>query len=210
MNLTRIIILPITILISQLVSAQKNKTEEYFVTKDDTVFCKDMSYGTTAQGFLNELKYTDLNGNKVELKGRKNVPDVLTFYKFGSIIDKTPLKANKPDSYIRYTDRAVNGKLKVYLAQQGYLAGGMTYNPSVYTASSGGWQSTGGPSGIYRFYIKMPDGSYYKINSKKNMKNIIKPYLLSCKEFENNYKGDFSTREQPFMDMIKLYNSLCK
>ncbi|MFL5731220.1 MAG: hypothetical protein ACJ75J_17155 [Cytophagaceae bacterium] len=188
-------------------NAQTEKGEFYFVTSKDTTYCQELSYGTTGQGYLDKLEYTDLSGKKVLLKGRKNVPDVLTFYMKGEIIDKTPLKANAPDGYIRYTDRVVDGKLKVYLAQQGYN-NTIMYNPATPPGMSP--FSTGGPSGLYRFYIKMPDGTYYKINNAGNMKKYIKPYLLQCSAFKNQYKGDFSTHEEPFMEMIRLYNSVCK
>lgn len=189
-----------------IINAQSTKSKNYFVTKrKDTTFCKELAYGTTAQGYLNKIGYVGLKGKKVELKGRKNVPDVVTFYLNGTSIDKIPLKANNPNSYIRYTERVVDGKLKVYLAQQGYNSA-IQYTPG----SPHGDFSTGGPTGTYRFFIKIPNGTYYKINSKGNMNKYIKPYLLKCKEFNNQYKGDFSTREKPFMEMIKTYNKLCQ
>jgi hypothetical protein len=70
--------------------------------------------------------------------------------------------------------------------------------------------SSGNVSGTYRFFIKMPDGSFHKINNKKNLNTIIKPFLLECNAFSSNYQGIFSTREKPFMETIELYNSLCK
>ena len=175
---------------SNLLFAQTDKPKDYFVTKTDTVFCTELTYNTTAQGYLKNFKYTDLTGKPVEIK--KNVPDVQTFYHHGQTDDKIPLKADKPDSYIRYTCRSVDGPLKVYLAYQTYSSG------------------SGSSSGTYRFFLKLPDGTFYKINNKKNLKNFIKPYLLKCPAFASNYKGDFSTREKPFIETIKLYNSLCK
>jgi hypothetical protein len=56
----------------------------------------------------------------------------------------------------------------------------------------------------------MPDGTYYKINNGSNMKKIMRPYLEKCREFAKSYKGEYSTREEPFMKMITLYNALCK
>ena len=171
--------------------------QHYFVVGKDTTFCNYLVYGTTAQGFLNSLEYTDTTGKNIILEGRDNVPDVATFFINGFSIDKTPVRAHKPNGYIRYTERAVDGKLRVYLARQ-------SYTPAM------GSLEAGGPSGIYRFYLKMPDGTYYKINNKHNMEDFIKPYLLKCKDFENQYKGDFSAHEGPFMKMIRLYNSLCE
>ena len=138
---------------SNLLFAQTDKPKDYFVTKTDTVFCTELTYNTTAQGYLKSFKYTDLTGKPVEIK--KNVPDVQTFYHHGQTDDKIPLKADKPDSYIRYTCRSVDGPLKVYLAYQTY--------------------SSGSSSGTYRFFLKLPDGTFYKINNKKNLKNFIKP-----------------------------------
>ena len=196
------------LLLTATVKAQT--TTDYFVVRKDTTFCTGLNYTTTIQGYLKTLNYKTLDGEEVSLEGRKNVPDVLTFYISSKnpdeayFVDKTPLKANKPDGYIRYTERAVDGKLKVYLAQQGYNST-VTHTPC---SPHGDW-STGGPTGIYRFYLKMPNKTYYKINNAGNMKKYIKPYLLRCKEFKSQYKGDFSTREEPFMEMIRLYNSLC-
>ena len=187
------------------VTAQQKSEQSYFVTGKDTTFCKTLKFGTNLQGYLNKLQYTDMNGKNIELKGKKEVPDVITFFVKGIIIDKTPLKADKPDGYIRYTERVVDGKLKVYLAQQGYNSS-RTYTPG----SPFGDFSTRGPVGIYRFYIKMPDGTYYQINDKGNMRDHIKPFLLSCTDFKNEYKGDFSTCEEAFMEMIKLFNSKCE
>lgn len=185
--------------------------QDYFVVGKDTTFCKDLKYTTTVQGYLKTIKYTDLKEKEVLIDDKKNMPDVITFYSDKKFIDKTPLKADKPDGYIRYTERSVDGKLKIYLAQQGYKEGsGMHYTGAAkFTNSNSDW-NTSGPTGIYRFYLKMPDGTYYKINDKGNIEKYIKPYLLKCAEFKNQYKGDYSTKEEPFMAMIKLYNSLCK
>ncbi len=175
--------------------------QDYFIVGNDTTFCSDLSYSTTAQGYLKKIQYTDSDGKTVLIKGRKKVPDVATFYQDGVFIDKTPLKAHKPKSYIRYTERAVDGKLKIYLAHQGY-------NSNVRMGHNGKLEM-GGPTGTYRFFLKMPDGTFYKINKKKNIKKYIKPYLLQCSAFTEQYQGDFSTKEEEFMEMIRLYNSIC-
>ncbi len=167
--------------------------QDFFIVREDTTFCNNLKFSTTSQGYLKSISYDDLNGKSVSIEGRKKVPDVLTFCINGSLIDKTPLKAHKPDGYIRYTERAVDGKLKVYVGRQESVDLG----------------SGNVASGTYRFFIKMPNGTYYKINKKSNMEKYIKPYLLKCVEFKNQYKGDFSRREPQFIEMIKLYNSLC-
>ena len=175
--------------------SQSGKALYYFATNKDTVYCKSLEYGTNMVGNLRMLVYTDANGKKVEIKDKKLIPDVMSFNMNGVFYDKIPLKADKPDGAIRYTKREVDGKLKVYLAQQGTTIGS---------------DFTSDPSGTYRFFLKMPTGTYYKINNKSNMKEHIKPYLSRCKEFAAEYKGDFNTNEEPFMEMIRLYNSLCK
>jgi DNA-directed RNA polymerase subunit L len=167
--------------------------QDFFIVKEDTTFCNNLKFSITSQGYLKSMSYDELTGKSVSIEGRKKVPAVLTFCIKGVLIDKTPLKAHKPDGYIRYTERAVDGKLKVYIGRQESVNLG---NGNV-------------PSGTYRFFIKMPDGTYYKINKKSNVEKYIKPYLLKCEEFKNQYKGDFSRREFQFMEMIKLYNSLC-
>lgn len=79
--------------------------------------------------------------------------------------------------------------------------------------------STGyGATGIYRFFIKMPDGTFYKVNKKKNIEKYIEPYLLKCEEFKKQFKGFHFNRavnatldenEKHFIEQIELYNSLC-
>lgn len=175
--------------------AQEAKGKNYFIVKGrDTTHCQQLKYRTNAQGYLSGLEYTDEDGREVKIDGKRNVPDVETICVNNVIYDKIPLKANKPKSYIRYTERVVDGKLRVYLAQQRYVE-----------------SETGTHAyGLYRFFIKMPDGTYYKINSNGNMKKHIKPYLLSCPEFKEGYKGSFSSAEEDFIKMINYYNSLCK
>jgi hypothetical protein len=177
--------------------AQQEKGRNYFIIKGkDTTHCQELKYKTTAQGYLSGLEYTDDEGKKVKIDGRKKVPDVETICVNNVIYDKVPLKASKPDSYIRYTERVVDGKVKVYLDLPEY-----NYN---YASESGG------PVGKYRFFVKLPDGTYYKINSRSNMKKYIEPYLKKCDEFRDGYKGPFSSNEEEFKKMIKYYNSVCK
>ncbi|NQY06670.1 MAG: hypothetical protein HRT68_10920 [Flavobacteriaceae bacterium] len=174
----------------------------YFVTaSNDTTHCKKLEWSTLLNGKLSELKYTTLDGKKVHLKGKKKVPDVILFYENGKTLDKLPSKLHKPKSYYKYVERTVNGKLIVYLREQSY-SGGTSEN-----INSPGY--TKGGMGLYRFWLRLPNGEIYKINKTKNMKNIIIPYLKNCAEFINEYKGNFETDEKSFVKMIKLYNSLC-
>lgn len=165
--------------------------QDYFVVDyKDTTYCEQLKYSCTVQGWLDELTYTTEDGKKESIEGRKNVPNVTTFYIKGRSIDRTPVKAHKPDSYIRYTERTLDGKIRVYAPGQGY-------------------NSDFEPSGTYRFIALMPDGTWYQIN-KKNMKKYIRPYLEQCAEFMKNYSGDFSTDEGPAVKMFAIYNLSCK
>ena len=190
------------------VEGQIKKEKDYFVIYKDTTFCQNLEFYTSSQGFLNEIEYTDLNGTVVHIKGRKNVPEVLTFYTNGTMIDKTPLKASKPDGYIRYTERRVNGKLIVYLEEPELVRvrdGNFSMNPNHLYSNGANY----GHSGKYRFIIRFPDGRFYKANSAGNMKKYIKPYLLQCPDFATNYKKKYSTKEIPFIEMIAFYNYYC-
>lgn len=195
-------------------------SQDYFVVENDTIFCSNLEYGTTAQGYLKSVRYTDENGEKVVIEGRKEVPDVLTFYRQEVTIDKIPQKADKPKSYIRYTPRAIDGKLKIYIRYPNDIGSStirsnapnpLTMNNSTMSRNqNGSMQTMNGNVGVYKFFLKMPDGTFYKINSTKNMKKYIIPYLQNCLEFKDQYKGDYSNIEEAFIEMIELYNSVCK
>jgi hypothetical protein len=96
--------------------------QDYFVVGKKTTYCSNLAYTTTAQGYLKTMTYVTEEGKTVSLQGRDNVPDVTTFFINGEYFDKVPLNANKPDKYIRYDKREINGKLIVYLERQGYIA----------------------------------------------------------------------------------------
>jgi len=193
----------LTLLLAILIISIHSYSQDYFIVNKDTTFCSNLGYKTTAQGYLKSISYT-ANGKDISIKKRKNVPDVETFFIEDVIRDKVPLKANKPDSYIRYTKRVVDGKLKVYL-----------YYPydgaNVQRMSAPGHDIKPGTAalGVYRFFLKLPDGTYYKINSKKNRTKYIIPFLTKCEKFTAQYTGNFSPREPQFMETIELYNALC-
>jgi hypothetical protein len=201
-----------------IVNCQSKPTNYYFIKGRDTVFCSILVYQTNAQGVLTYLTYTDMDGKVISMSGKKNVPDVNTFCIGGEAADKVPINPNKPDGYYRYFPRAVDGKLIVYCPGQETISviGNTTVagNPSnAVSHSSPGYSNVStthqGQSGPYIFFLKMPDGTIYKINKKSNMEDYIKPHLLACREFAKQYKGDFSSEEAPFMESIKLYNSVC-
>lgn len=180
--------------------------QDYFVVQNDTTFCKDLSYGTTAQGYLKRIRYTNSEGQEVLIEKRKNVPNVITFYKKGITIDKIPLKASRPNSYVRFVERAVDGKLKTYSNAFSRPSSSIKYTPG---SAFGDWKSGGISMGAYHYNIKMPNGVFYDIKKRKNIKKYIKPFLLKCEKFKNQYKGKYETKEEPFNKMIELYNSLC-
>ena len=170
------------------VSAQLNP--DYFITQTkDTVYCTNLKYGTSTWGALNFLSYNQPDGSPIIYKSKKSAPLVLTLYIDGKTIDRIPLKPNSKRE-ILYTERTIDGPLKVYLKHQN------TSNTSNATV-------------MYIYYIRMPDGKFYKINDKKNMKNVIIPYVKDCPKFVESYTGDYSNKEEAFMEMIRLYNSLC-
>uniref|UniRef100_UPI00404A98B5 hypothetical protein n=1 Tax=Gelidibacter sp. TaxID=2018083 RepID=UPI00404A98B5 len=199
MRLSKFVIAVLIGVLSTNMSAQ-----DYFVVQNDTTFCKNLDYRTTAQGYLKKISYINSEGNEVSIEGRKNVPDVITFYRDSLTIDKIPLKASKPDSYVRYIARAVDGKLKTYSNAFTRSKSADKYTPG---NPLGDW-NYGGTMGAYHYTIKMPNGIFYDI-SNKNIKKHIKPFLLKCVEFKNQYKGEYKKNEVYFNQMIELYNSLC-
>lgn len=184
------------------------KAQEYFVRNNnlDTIRCSNMEYTTNSQGFIVELTYTDKSGKQVKLEGKKKLKDINTLnYKTG-IVERMPLKLSDPDGYVRYGERVVNGKLKVLLYNDQYQTTDWVKSPI--DSRMDGYKTT--TSGTYMLYLKMPDGTYLNANKNKVIKKNIKPYLMQCKEFEKNYKGNFTREEKQFMDMIRIYNSICK
>lgn len=196
------------VVLGQKEISKRKVKKYYFVTKEhDTVRCKKMEWNVLTNGKLRTLEYTDLDGKKIHLKGKNKVPNIITFYENGTFYDKLPSKINKPNGYYKYIRRSVNGKLRVYLRHQG--------EGTMFISDKGGnlvntrKGFTKGPVGLHRFWIRFPDGSIYKVNKKKNMNDIIIPYLKKCENFLNTYKGNYSTDEDSFIKMIKLYNKSC-
>lgn len=199
MKISKLVIAFLIGIISNHISAQ-----DYFVVQNDTTFCENLNFRTTAQGYLKKISYTSSEGTEVNIEKRKNVPDVVTFYIKGVTKDKTPLKASKPNSYVRYMERMIDGKLITYSNTFTRPTSSTKYTPN----SPFGPFKTGGTMGAYHFTIKMTNGVFYDI-SKKNIKKYIKPFLLKCEKFKNQYKGEYKKAEIPFNEMIELYNSLC-
>ena len=177
----------------------------YFVSKTDegtdTIFTKNLSYKVTSQGYLSSINYTDSEFQSWVIEGKKNLVNVETFFIGGGWTDKIPQKTTKPDSYVRWASRVVDGKLKV-----NYYNNEISVN-NIGTGFMGGRTTT---STFTKFYIKMPDGTFYDIRKSSDRKNYIIPYLKKCDAFNLAYKGDFDEEFNKFVRMIQLYNSVCK
>jgi len=178
-------------LINLIVYAQE---QDYFIVDNQKTFCNDLSFKITAQSYLKAISYTDNNGKKIEIDGRKKIPNISTFFIDGMLIDKIPQKVNKPKKYIKWAERIVDGKLIVNY-----------YNNSISLHSGGSSPVT---TSITKHYVKMPDGTYYNLQSKKARKKHLIPYLKKCKQFNSEYKGKFKYQE--FDKIIELYNKLCE
>lgn len=208
------------VLIPILLITTVNYGQDYFIVETDTTFVSNLEYGTTIQGYLKSLRYTDSNGKEIAIEGRKEVPDVSTMYRQGTSIDRIPQKPDRPNSYTKFVPRAVDGKLKIYIKYPNDIGSTLVRSnaPNPLTANNstmsrnqnGSLETMSGRTGVYYFYIKFPDGTFYKVNKKKNMKKYIIPYLKECAQFNEQYNGDFSAEEEDFIKMIELYNTACK
>ena len=182
-----VMILLISILSGLIAKAQSEPAPFYFVTNElDTTFCMSLDYGTNTQGFLDRLTFIKTNGEDSDIKGKNKVPNVVTFYMEGITYDKVPYDLDSDFGEYIYSERKVNGDIKVYLDQK-----------------------VKGQSEIYRFYVRLGDGSYVNVNNRSNMNKHIKPALLTCEDFSDSYQGEYSSEELEFIDMVSFYNFLC-
>ena len=178
----------ITILTGLKAKSQSEPAPFYFVTNErDTTFCMSLDYGTNTQGFLDRLTFIKTNGEEIDIKGEYEVPNVVTFYMEGITYDRIPYDLDMDFGDYAYSERMVNGDIKVYLDQK-----------------------VKGQSDIYRFYIRLADGSYIDVNNRSNMKRHIKPALLTCEDFNDSYQGEYSSDEVEFLTMVSFYNFLCE
>ncbi len=210
------------------IQAYSQSEGDFFVVGGDTTFCKKLIYKQFGSREIIEIAYTDFQGNKVELR-RKDVPEVLSFHIDGVFFDKNPFMPDQGGDNYRYDKRYVDGKLKVYLNSSFWFDTTQVYSPILKRDQQVITQY--GPTGQYRFLIKMPDGKYYKANSKKDCSEFIEPFLNQCQAFVNTFKGSLekienfaqprmwvwdqrwgtiTKDEQNFMEAIVLYNSRCK
>lgn len=177
--------------------------DDYFIVESDTTFCSNLEYKLTGQSYLKELTYQDINGETITIEGRKNIPNISTFYINDKTIDKIPQKTNKPDKYIKWAERVVDGKLII-----NYYSSTMTTYTQKSTFESPFGDGT--TTGISKFYIKLPDGVFYNILKSSDRKNHIIPYLKKCEAFNSKYTGEFKPNYDKFIKTVELYNSLCK
>ena len=183
-----------------LVSFSSYSQKDYFVAGSDTIHCFNISYKLTSQSYLSSIIYADAEMVNRKIDDKKYLATISTFFKNGVFIDKIPQKADKPESYIKWAERVVDGKLKVNY----YHSEMTTYGNSSF--NGGGAVS----SGITKFFIKMPDGTFYDIRKNSDMKKHIIPYLKNCEAFNNAYTGKFDDDYNIFTKMIAQYNSVCK
>ena len=182
-----VVILLITILYGLNAEAQSEPAPFYFINIErDTTFCMSLDYGTNTQGFLDRMTFVKTNREESDIKGKNKVPNVVTFYMEGITYDKVPYDLDSDFGEYIYSERKVNGDIKVYLDQK-----------------------IKGQSEIYRFYIRLGDGSYVKVNNRSNMNKHIKPALLTCEDFSDSYQGEYSSEEIEFITMVSFYNFLC-
>lgn len=95
---------------------QENTPESYFINlQKDTVFCKTLNYSTNTKGYINSLDYITINDIPYEFKGKKNVPNILTFYINGKTFDKIPYRLGSQSKLYVYSERLTDGELIVYI-----------------------------------------------------------------------------------------------
>lgn len=167
---------------------QEHTPQFYFINlQKDTVFCKSLKYGTNTKGNLNRLDYVTINDVPYELNGKKNIPNILTFYINGKTLDKIPYRLGSKSKLYVYSERLSNGELKVYI---NHLI------PDV--------------SVVYRYYIQFDDGEMYRVDKRSDFEEQIKPRMLSCDKFKNTLTWEISDDEEKFLETVRLYNSLCE
>ena len=87
---------------------------DYFVVGADTTFCTKLYFRQFSERHLKEIRYQDLQGKEVVIFGKKETPDVSSFYIKGKFIDKTPYMPGGRKGNFRYDLRNVDGEIKVY------------------------------------------------------------------------------------------------
>lgn len=184
----RMILIMFLGILSILCYGQDNAQQLYFINlQKDTVFCKTLHYSTNTKGHLNKLDYVTINDIPYEYAGKKNVPNILTFYINGKTLDKIPYRLGSESKMYVYSERLTDGDLKVYINHQ---------IPDV--------------SVVYRFYIQFDDGTMYRVDKRSDFEDHIKPRMLSCEKFKDVLTWEISNEEEKFLEAVRLYNSLCE
>lgn len=183
----KVFMLSILLPIVSLTFAQVSSNKIYFVKSNgDTTFCKSI-YVERDGGNVYAINYTNEKGVKLSID---DCLDVKTYTVGSDVFDLIPLKASRPNGYLRHIWRKVDGKIKIY--------------DYVNTISVQG----GGSTSVVRYSVKMPEGKYYKIN-KKNLNKYIMPKLRECVDFRTNFKGEVSSKKGKFEKIIQFYNNSC-
>lgn len=175
-------------IVSFPVLAQMDAPQFYFINlQKDTIFCKSLDFGRNTKGYLNRLDYVTIDGVPYEIKGKKNVPHILTFYLDGKTLDKIPYRLGSKSKLYVYSERLTDGKIIVYINHQ---------IPDV--------------SVVYRFYVRFDDGEMYRVDKRSDLEEHIKPRMLSCEKFKNTLTWEITDEEEKFLNAVKLYNSVCE
>lgn len=176
--------------------AQSVKSNYYFVTEDDTVFCSRLEFELNWLGNLSALEYTDMDGKMMEFFGTDTVPEVLTFYMNGVTLDNIPLKANRPQGRKIFTERIIDGPIKVYYSNEGSTIPTGHNKTFKFTISE-------------RFFIQLPDGEFYDLRSKKSRQKVLNPFLNKCSKYKDLLSGAITNDMENIKKRIKQYNSVC-
>lgn len=177
------------LLFSSVANAQQTKKMDYFATTTDTTFCTALSFDTEqSNGELNYLEYTDLQGKEFILKGKENIPDILTFHIGNNAYDKQLDKASKVRINFIMRDLFAQDSIKIHPKKIEKPIITLIVSQSTYTRTRS--DGIGGPNSSTRkrisaFYMQgdgNPDVTrltYYYAN--------LKPFLLNNPEAMREY-----------------------
>jgi len=173
----------------------KNDLDFILLNKQDTIYCVITDISRNG-GIVYKIEYYDLQKQKQIIEGRETI-NVLSMRVAGRTMDYIPLKASKPDSYQRHIERKIDGKIKIYDHIRLIAKTDGKGNRQLYSVVG---------SGSVIYTIKLDDGSYYKIKSS-NIKKVIVPHLMKCREFKNSFKEEIS--KSNIEEAVLTYNEVC-
>lgn len=183
-----------------LIGIKSYAQKDYYIIDEDTTRCSYLRYEVAGTGTLAKINYQDATGKFVTAEGKKNLIDISTMFTNGKTFDKIPQKAHKPDGHVKWAERIVDGKLVV----------NYYYNTVTFSGFNSSGQFSSASSSITKFFVKMPDGTFYDIRDSGDRKKHIIPYLKQCSAFVSAYNGDYDDEVKSFTKTVELYNSLCK